>query len=55
MKTSVSWPLSAKVINGLCWAGPFAMISVFQSMYPVLGPVGDWGREYLHLPPTTEV
>jgi hypothetical protein len=40
MKTSVSWPLSAKVINGLCWAGPFAMISIFQSMYPYLVLLG---------------
>jgi hypothetical protein len=36
MKNSFSWPTTAKVVNGICWAGPFAMIPIFQSMYPYL-------------------
>jgi hypothetical protein len=28
--------MTAKVVNGICWAGPFAMIPIFQSMYPYL-------------------
>ena len=36
MKNSFSWPMTAKVVNGICWAGPFAMIPIFQSMYPYL-------------------
>lgn len=40
MKTSLSWPMSAKLVNGLCWAGPFALITVFQSMYPYLVLLG---------------
>jgi hypothetical protein len=40
MKSSISWPLSAKLINGICWAGPFAMIPVFQYMYPYLVLLG---------------
>ena len=40
MKSSVSWPLTAKLVNGICWAGPFAMIPVFQSLYPYLVLLG---------------
>ena len=36
MKTSVKWPNSAKVLNGVCWAGPFAAIGVFPSFYQYL-------------------
>lgn len=36
LKTSISWPLSAKLANGLCWAAPFAMIPIFGSLYPYL-------------------
>lgn len=40
MKNSSTWPMSAKVINGICWAGPFAMIPIFQFMYPYLVLLG---------------
>ncbi len=40
MKTSVKWPTYAKIINGLCWAGPFLLISVFHSLYPYLILIG---------------
>jgi len=40
MKNSISWPVTAKLVNGICWAGPFAMIPVFQSMYPYLVLLG---------------
>jgi hypothetical protein len=36
MKTSVKWPASAKALNGICWAGPFAAIGVFPSFYQYL-------------------
>jgi uncharacterized membrane protein len=36
MKTSVKWPSSAKALNGICWAGPFAAIGAFPSFYQYL-------------------
>ena len=36
----MKWPSSAKAINGLCWAAPFALIGVFPSMYQYLILVG---------------
>ena len=36
MKNSVKWPYPAKIINGLCWAAPFAAIGVFPSIYQYL-------------------
>lgn len=36
----MSWPLSAKLVNGLSWAGPFAMIPIFHTMYPYLVLLG---------------
>ena len=36
MKTSVKWPFSAKAVNGICWAGPFAAIGAFPSFYQYL-------------------
>ncbi|MGA7899300.1 MAG: hypothetical protein WCA39_10610 [Nitrososphaeraceae archaeon] len=33
MKQSAKWPMIAKVINGLCWAGPFLAIGLFPSAY----------------------
>jgi hypothetical protein len=40
MRNSISWPMSAKLVNGICWAGPFAMIPIFQSIYPYLVLLG---------------
>lgn len=40
MKNSFKWPTSAKVVNGLCWATPFASIGIFPSMYQYLILVG---------------
>lgn len=40
MKNSVSWPMSAKLVNGICWAGPFTMIPIFHQMYPYLVLLG---------------
>ena len=36
MKSSIKWPTSAKAINGICWAGPFAAIGAFLSFYQYL-------------------
>ena len=36
MKNSVKWPSMVKVVNGLCWAAPFAAIGVFPSLYQYL-------------------
>ena len=36
MKTSSRWPTAAKILNGICWAGPFAAITAFPSFYQYL-------------------
>lgn len=36
MKNSVKWSAAAKVINGLCWAGPFIAIAAFPSLFQYL-------------------
>lgn len=36
MKTSTRWPTAAKILNGICWAGPFAAIAAFPSLYQYL-------------------
>jgi hypothetical protein len=36
MKNSLAWPLYIKIINGLCWAGPFSVIPLFHNLYPHL-------------------
>jgi hypothetical protein len=36
MKTSIGWSAGAKVLNGVCWAGPFAAIAAFPSFYQYL-------------------
>jgi hypothetical protein len=36
MKNSVKWPIKAKTINGLCWAGPFITIPIFIHFYQFL-------------------
>lgn len=36
MKGSARWPVHAKVVNALCWAGPFVAISVFPGLYQYL-------------------
>lgn len=36
MKTSIKWPRPVKILNGLCWAGPFAAIAAFPSFYQYL-------------------
>jgi hypothetical protein len=36
MKNSIKWPIRAKVINGMCWAGPFAAIALLPSLFPYL-------------------
>lgn len=42
MKNSIKWPLHAKIINGLSWAGPFLAIPVFHSFsqYLILLGIG---------------
>jgi len=32
----MKWPLSAKIINGLCWTIPFLLIPLFPSIYQFL-------------------
>ncbi len=36
MKTSVRWSTTAKILNGISWAGPFAAITAFPSFYQYL-------------------
>jgi hypothetical protein len=36
LKNSIKWPLHAKIINGVCWAGPFVVIAVLPSLFPYL-------------------
>ena len=36
MKGSAAWPHHSKLINGLCWAGPFLAIAAFPSLYQYL-------------------
>ena len=36
MKASVRWSARAKALNGICWAGPFAAIAIFPSLYQYL-------------------
>lgn len=36
MRTSVGWSAGAKALNGICWAGPFAAIAAFPSLYQYL-------------------
>jgi len=36
MKNSLSWPLYIKIINGSCWALPFALIAVFPQYFQYL-------------------
>jgi hypothetical protein len=36
MKNSIKWPTYVKAINGLCWAGPFAIIPFFPHSYQYL-------------------
>ncbi|MDQ4066889.1 MAG: hypothetical protein M3114_04820, partial [Thermoproteota archaeon] len=36
MKTSSKWSTGAKALNGISWAGPFAAIAVFPSLYQYL-------------------
>lgn len=42
MKSSVSWPIPIKAINGLCWALPFVLIGIFPSLiqYLILFGIG---------------
>lgn len=40
IKTSTSWPLTIKILNGICWAGPFffvAFIPVIHEFLILLG------------------
>ena len=43
MKNSIKWPLHAKIVNGLSWAGPFLAIPVFHSFsqYLILLGIGS--------------
>jgi hypothetical protein len=36
MGASVGWSAGAKALNGVCWAGPFAAIGAFPSLYQYL-------------------
>jgi hypothetical protein len=36
MKNSIKWPIRAKIINGICWAGPFGAITLLPSLFPYL-------------------
>ncbi|NJK77912.1 MAG: hypothetical protein HC944_02935 [Nanoarchaeota archaeon] len=36
MKNSLAWPLHIKILNGICWAFPFALIGVFPQHFQYL-------------------
>lgn len=36
MKNSLSWPLYVKIINGCCWALPFAIVPIFPQYFQYL-------------------
>jgi hypothetical protein len=36
MKNSLTWPLYVKIINGCCWALPFALIGIFPQYFQYL-------------------
>ena len=40
MKNSIRWPGKVKVLNGICWAGPFAAIAIYPALLPYLVLVG---------------
>lgn len=40
MRNSLRWSVEVKVLNGLCWAGPFAVIAIYPSLLPYLVLVG---------------
>lgn len=40
MRSSFMWPRWAKVLNGACWAGPFAAIIAFPGLYEYLILIG---------------
>jgi hypothetical protein len=42
MKNSLSWPLYVKIVNGCCWALPFALIVIFPQylQYLILLGIG---------------
>lgn len=40
MKNSIRWPGKVKVLNAICWAGPFAAIAIYPSLLPYLVLVG---------------
>jgi hypothetical protein len=52
LKNSIKWPLHAKIINGICWAGPFAATALLPSLFPylILAGIGSGnGSTYLLL------
>jgi hypothetical protein len=42
LKNSIKWPIHAKIINGICWAGPFAATALLPSILPymILAAIG---------------
>jgi hypothetical protein len=40
MKNSIRWPGKVKVLNGICWAGPFVAIAIYPALLPNLVLVG---------------
>jgi hypothetical protein len=40
MKNSIRWPGKVKVLNGICWAGPFVAIAIYPALLPYLVLVG---------------
>jgi hypothetical protein len=40
IKNSIRWPRKVKVLNGICWAGPFAAIAIYPALLPYLVLVG---------------
>lgn len=40
MKNSLTWPLYVKMLNGLCWALPFALLGIFPQYFQYLILIG---------------
>lgn len=40
MKNSLTWPLHVKIINGFCWALPFALIGILPQYFQYLILIG---------------
>ena len=55
MKTSISWPMTAKLVNGHVLGRSICNDTCIPISISVPGPIGDWGWEHLHLQSVTQI